>query len=269
MNEHYIIPQGPEELASTENRILQLPSIVLQSSEWLNVMVAAETVLPRREGKRLEAAELNLRALMSRPQMRLFAAILGAAGKRATYATNKRYRISEWTSIVERFAYLSLYVVPPAQLEYSGDLCSLALNEKYTRAAIRLVNVVSEIEPRIVRQLVSRGKIKMWSAELEAILKEKCSDGEDIDAANSSDEPHSPDDYYEWRSASEAIVELAYKFYGWTDENAPDELGRLDHFIKNVERPPDPESPDDGDRAYIRESSESSYWTLERMFEDL
>jgi hypothetical protein len=116
---------------------------------------------------------------------------------------------------------------------------------------------------------VSAQKIGEWSVVLIRRLKKECERGEDIEVQNDGDEPYDPDDYEEWVSESQTLVEITTDFSEWSGWDEPEELLRLRHLIDSVERPPDLDVPGDEVREYSGPSSPSSYWTLERMFEDL
>ena len=268
MEEHYLLPKGIDETKLVEDRILELSSIVLTPAEWLNLLSAAEAVLPRQKGKRVKPADLDLSALRSQPYMVLFAAVLRAVGTERTFKANRRYQLGDWIRIALSFADISLYVVPPARLDYAVDLCQAAMNAKNPMDAILLINVLSEIDIRVVRQLVAAQKIGEWSAVLIGRLEEQCERGDDIQAHN-DDEPYTPDEYEEWLTESQTLVEIASVFYKWSGREEPDDVPRLRHLVEHVDRPPEPYAPEDEDREYSGPSDPSSYWTLERMFEDL
>jgi len=183
MEEHRISPIGSDETTLVEGRILALSRTVMTPADWLNLLSAAEAVLPRRNGKRAKASDLNLIGLRSQPHMVLFAAILQAMGSEETYRTNRRYQLRDWLRITLAFADVSLYVVPPARLRYAVDLCFAAIKAKVPMDSIVLVNALSEVDIRVVRQLVSAQNISQWSAVLAWSLKEKCEAGDGIQAA--------------------------------------------------------------------------------------
>jgi hypothetical protein len=201
--------------------------------------------------------------------MVLFAAILQAMGSEETYRANRRYQLRDWLRITLAFADLSLYVIPPARLNYAVDLCFAAIKAKAPMDSIVLVNALSEVEIGVVRQLVSAQTISQWSAVLAGSLNEKCEAGDEIQAGNDMGEPYDPDDYEHWLTESQTLVKVAVDFCEWSACEEPEELPRLRSLVDRVDRPPDPEVPEDEEREHGRLSSPSSYWTLERMFEDL
>ncbi|MGA2181536.1 MAG: hypothetical protein ABSH47_00775 [Bryobacteraceae bacterium] len=278
MENHSILPQGADEIRLVEERILALSGTVLTVAEWLNLMAAAGTALPRQNGKQKNPSDVDLMALRDKPQMRLFAALLRAIGAEGTYNNNRRYTLLEWARLVERFAELSVYVVPPARLEYAADLCQHAIRAatKTPWESILLMNALSEVDIRVVRQLVSAQVLNEWSEILEGTIKENCEIGEDIEARSDdldlpseSDEPSLRDKYDQWSSESEETIAAATGFYGWSGRQEPADLSQLRELTSRVDRPPYPDTSDEDDREYGRSTSPSSYWTLERMFEDL
>ena len=128
MEDHHILPTNPREITLIEDRILKFSTTVVTVADWTNLMAAGEAVLPRREGRRLPASNLDLVKLSSEPQMHLFGAILRAVGAPDTFRTNRRYSLLEWAGIVRRFSELSLYTLPPAPLGYAVDLCRSAIS---------------------------------------------------------------------------------------------------------------------------------------------
>ena len=200
--------------------------------------------------------------------MILFAAILQAVGSEDTYRTNRRYQLRDWLRITLSFAELSLYVVPPARLDYAVDLCLAGIRAKEPMDSVVLVNALSEVDIRVVRQLVSAQNIGQWSAVVTARLDESCNAGDEIQANNDSD-PNHPDEYEQWLTESQTHVKVASDFFDWSGREEPEALGRLMSLVNSVDRPPDPDRPEDEEQEHGGSSSPSSYWTLERMFEDL
>jgi hypothetical protein len=72
-------------------------------------------------------------------------------------------------------------------------------------------------------------------------------------------------DYDDWYSDADGLVMLAREFYTWAPFPIPDELEKLEALMNSVQPPPEPE-PDYDD---WHSGSGGSYWTIERMFEDL
>src|ERR1039458_9488848 len=140
MEEHLILPKTPEKTKLVADRILALSRTVVTPADWLNLLSAAESVLPRNKGKVPLPSEIDLVALASEPHMMLLATILRAVGSSETYRANRRYRLRDWLRIVVKFANLSMYVVPPAQLNYSVDLCMATLGAKEQMDSIVLLN---------------------------------------------------------------------------------------------------------------------------------
>jgi len=273
MDEHYVLPKGSDETALVERRILALSSSVLTPAEWLNLLSAAETVLPRKDGKRLKPSDIDLVKLGSQPHMVLFRAILKALGSENTHKANRRYQLSDWTKIVSRFADLSMYVVPPSRLDYAVELCSAAISAESMMGGIRLVNALSAVDIRVVRQLVPRQKIKEWLAVLTGRLEDECATGDEIQTYN-DDEPFDPHafsdcpNYEDWLSTSENAIDATTDFCDWSDCEQPEELSQLKRLLNTVDTPTDRSAPEE-DREYVRVASPSAYWSLERMFEDL
>jgi hypothetical protein len=135
--------------------------------------------------------------------------------------------------------------------------------------AISLINAVSDVEPRVVRQLVSAQKIAEWSTAILSKITEKCEFGEGIQYGNDNDEPLPPEDYEEWSTDSSRVVERAAQFYEWSGGEEPEALHNLRHLLDSVERPPDPEDDEPEEPERSSGVSSSDYWTLEKMFEDL
>lgn len=69
-----------------------------------------------------------------------------------------------------------------------------------------------------------------------------------------------------WYADADVLVKLARGFYSWAPFQTPDEIGILDELMNNAVLPPDPDWEDDHDR---HDDSPESYWSIERMFEDL
>jgi hypothetical protein len=263
MGDHSIRPEGPAELDLVEGRILALSAQVVTAADWLSLMAAAETVLPRAGGKRIQARDLDLVGLQNEPKMRLVAAILNSVASENTYKTNRRYSVQDWAQIATQFAELSLYLLPPARLEFAVELCRDAIAEKSPMRAILLANALSEIDIRVLRQSIPIGVIKSWSDELIEELGDKCS-VESID-----EESWQPDEYDEWLKESKRLVSVAGKFYRWCVVKEPDDLIRLSALMTTVERPPEPDVSQDEEQEVSQVPAASSYWTFERMFEDL
>lgn len=269
MGAHGISPRDRDETKLVERKILELSAVVVPPADWLNLLSAAESVLPKRNGKLVRPSDLNLMALRSEDSMILFAAILQAVGAETTYRTNRRYDMQAWVRIALRFADLSLYVVPPARLNYAVELCMAATSSQVNMDSLRLVNALSVVDIGVVRQLVSEQKIGEWSELIVSRLQERCEGGDDIQEHSDREEFYDPDDYEEWLTESRSLLEAARGFFEWSGGDEPDELSRLTYLVDTVEKPPDPDIPPYEERESYRPASPSSFWTLERMFEDL
>jgi len=134
--------------------------------------------------------------------------------------------------------------------------------------SISLINALSEVEPRVVRQLVSTQKMAEWSTLILSSTKEQSESGEAIQYGNDHREPVSPDDYEEWSNESERIVERATQFYEWSGGQEPEALNDLRQLLESVERPADPEDDQAEEPKQPSSVSSSSFWTLEKIFED-
>lgn len=75
-------------------------------------------------------------------------------------------------------------------------------------------------------------------------------------------------DYDAWYEDADTLVRLVHEFYQWAPLKIPDEFVMyLEELVNSVESPPVFEPvPDDDD---WRDGSEETYWTIEKMFEDL
>ena len=269
MEEHYVLPKGTDESKLVEERIRGLSNAVLTAEEWLSLLAAAETLLPHNGRRRVRASDLDLDSLGRKPRMRLFRAVLDAVGAADTYNASRRYVLRDWLAIVRTFSTLSLYVVPPPSLGYAVNLCKSAMDSKETMTSISIISVLSEIDIRVVRQLVSGEKLDEWSVSLGERLSEQRREGEDIQSRDDDVDPYPPDDYDDWLAASERVISIADDFYRWSGRKELDDLGNLKDLIENVDRPSEPEEDEHNESRYVRATSPANYWTLERMFEDL
>ena len=264
MGEHFIRPEGLAEVDLVKSRILMLSAQVVTATDWLSLLAAAETILPRAGSRRIQARDLDLVALRKEPKMRLFAAILDSLGSENTYKTNSRYSVQDWTKIISKFSELSLYLLPPARLDFAVELCRDAVADKFQMGAILLANALSEIDLRVLHQLVPMRTIERWSSALIEELSDKCSVGDSIDQ-----ESWQPDEYDEWLKESNRLVFIAGAFYRWCGVEEPEEMIRLGELMVVVERPVEPDVFLDEDHEVSRIPTASNYWTFERMFEDL
>jgi len=269
VDDHFVRPTNAEESKLVEDRILGLTDAVLTPDEWLGLLSAAETLLPRKRGKLVAASDLDLASLGARPSMSLYRAILLAVGARGTYNANQRYRLSDWVAIARNFSVLSMYVVPPPGLAYAVQLCRAAIAASDVLDSVLVVNILSEIDIRVVRQLVSAKKMEEWSDSLTDRLREKCGEGEDIERSNDDRDSYDPDRYDDWLAGAERLIPIARDFYQWSGLQEPAELRDLGHLTDVVEKPRDPEPDDLDDSEYVRDPGPSNYWTLEKIFEDL
>ncbi len=269
LHDHFVAPQGTEETDILEQRILRLSTSVLTVAEWLALLAAAETLLPRRSRGLVPPVELDLIDLRSRSWMRLFAAVICAVASKETYRSNRRYGLSDWTAIVLKFSKLSMYVVPAASLSYAVELCLTALRSGSAEAAIRCVNALYTVDPRTVSQLVRTPKITEWSEWIQDTLEKLCSQAEEFRAASDAGEPYDADDYDGWREECRDIEEVATAFYGWSRVSESAKLSDLRLLIQITIRPPDRSYGDDDEQIDPGAATPSEYWTLERIFEDL
>ena len=69
-----------------------------------------------------------------------------------------------------------------------------------------------------------------------------------------------------WYADADLLVNLARGFYSWAPFQTPDEIGILEELMINAVFPCEPDWDDDHER---HGDSPASYWTIERMFEDL
>ena len=69
-----------------------------------------------------------------------------------------------------------------------------------------------------------------------------------------------------WYSDAAILVNLARKFYGWAPFQAPHTIAALQELMDDVILPEEPECERDDD---WRGDSTETYWTIERIFEDL
>ncbi len=193
--------------------------------------------------------------------MRLLEAILRAGGAPDTFSTNRRYSLLEWAGIVRRFSELSLYTLPPAPLGYAVVLCGAAINTVQPMQSISLINALSEVEPRVVRQLVSAQKIAEWSTVILSSIREQSESGEAIQYGNDHREPVSPDDYEEWSNESERMIQRATEFYEWSGGEESEALLDLRQLHESVERPPHPDEYEADEPEQSPSFSSSTYWT--------
>jgi hypothetical protein len=261
---HNISTQSPEEFALLIQRIRNLSTAVMTASEWQSILTAAETLLPRRDGKRRSPVELDLSSLNQQPRMQLFDAVLTAFAHEDTYKHNRRYSPNDWTRILESFADLSLYLLPPPILSYGPALCTLAIKEAPTLSAIHLANALGRIDPRVLRQRIRHQDLENWSDAIVEVLRESIGIGEHTKA----DSDATPDDYDDWRSHTRAVLRIADDFYEWAKLDPPEELQDLDRLLSTVQRPEAPEEQEP-DLPTTADERDSAYWTLERIFEDL
>ena len=69
-----------------------------------------------------------------------------------------------------------------------------------------------------------------------------------------------------WYTDAFTLVELARGFYRWTTFQTPNTIATLEGLMNVVILPTEPDGePDDN----WRDDSKETYWTIERMFEDL
>ncbi len=261
---HHIAAQTIEERALVAERIKGLSKTVMTAWEWHTLLTAAETLLPRRDGKRLNPVELDLAALGNQPRMQLFAGILHALAHEDTYQHNRRYATTDWTRILESFDDLSLYLLPPPTLSYGPALCALAMKDAPLLSSIRLANALSRMDIRVLHQRIRHQHLEDWNDAIVEVLRESIGVGEHI----RTDDDVTPDEYDDWRSQTKGVTKIADDFYEWSKHDRPDDLEELEQLISIVERP-EPPDEDEPDIPSTAEERDPSYWTLERIFEDL
>lgn len=268
VEDHSIYPETEPEIRMLLDRLAGLAGRVVGVQEWRSLFSACRRLLPRSERVAIEPFRLDLRRFSGRPQAQVLSTTLTAFASYQTYASNRRYHVQDWFSLIRDYYSLTAYLLPPRGLEFAHDFLQSA-RKADDDVFIRSASIIAGNEPLVLRQVVSSSDLGRWNESLTKRINEAVETGREYEGLVEEGEL-SQDDFDDWYSKAEDLVEVAKQFYTAFNYRWPDALANLSSLMESVERPPDSRSDDDD--SFGRDSAshrEIEYWTVTRMFEDL
>jgi hypothetical protein len=205
----------------------------------------------------LEPAELDLQSFGRTHKGQIIRAVLEGFSSRHTIETGRRFSARQWTQILTLFYRLAGYLSPPIYPSYTNELLG---EPDDPEESIRLVNLVYDAEPLVVKQKITLTKLNDWTNGLQAQAQELTNEGDRFEMRDD------PDEYDDWESRSRRFLATAAGFARWSHADPVEEVTALRGRLEEVRRPYERE-PEDHDVEALPASGH--YWTLQRLFEDL
>jgi hypothetical protein len=275
--QHAVVPVTDEEFDVFLKRLEDVSQEVLKLRDWELLLSAAERLIPSKPPtssngqlqaiwrnigipspvELIDPVDLDLNAFASQSKGRIIRAILEGFALRRTFDNNQRYSESDWFRLLTKFYRLTAYLAPPVYPTFTGELCQIVSD---SMDAVRLVNEISTSEPIVVKQTVSKTRRNEWRDTIESDASELAHTGRQFD--NSDD----PDEFDQWESNVDELIDTAQGFLKWTGFDEIGSLAEITKVRESAERPREHE-PEDGH--YEQRQVSGPYWTIERMFEDL
>lgn len=250
-------------------RLGELQGRVLRPQDWQSLLSAARLLLPRLpDGKLLQPAEANLVANSKSPTGKTLSSLVNAFSSLQTYLANRRYSLHTWMGLLRDFYILSEYLIPVPRLQYGSEVLRDARKQGETYFW-QIASVIEPNEPIYVRQAVKDTDIELWSKSSIKRLKALCSKGERLLELVENDEPVDRDEYEIWEDSSREAISAATEFFRAFRRPRPAAIDRLRTLVREIPPPVDEDEVDKSNDDDAIPFEGSSYWTVDRIFEDL
>jgi len=274
---HTLIIRDEEELDLLCGRIRNVITDTIPANDQSQLLNSAVTLLPRKNKKIINAADVDLGRFLKSPSGKVIDALLQALANENTYRNNLTYKLSNWMDILEKFYQLAPYIVPVPHLSYITSL-ALQMRETDILDGLRFIYLLSVNEPIVFKQVFSQKLAQQWNKSLITKLDEYSGEGEYLDNISTGDkydyeEKYSA--YVNWKEKAEDLLELATIFYSFSQIQQPDEFSAFEDLLENISPPQQPEEEEEEEEEedttykYKTDKSDKEYWTIERLFEDL
>jgi hypothetical protein len=178
--EHTLWPQNDEEIELFLGRIEEVTRYSLSKNEWLSLLNAADTLVPRERGRRqtrkgwwtvgsykTELAGERLAAFSASREGRVLAAITHAFGKREARKNNQRLSIDEWFVLLEAYYECAPFCLPFARPEFLVEIVGMGVAQS-AEQAVKWVSLVAPYEPRVVKQILDPRALLELEAHISA-----------------------------------------------------------------------------------------------------
>jgi hypothetical protein len=276
--QHVILPNNQEEFGMFINRLREVSCDVLTPADWKLLLNSSERLIPHktspvgiatvnnyyseflpveRSMQEVEPADLDLKSFGATRKGQIIRAVLEGFSSTHTIENGRRFRTPEWVQILTLFYRLAGYVSPPLYPTFTNELFGEMDDPE---ESIRLVNVVHDAEPVVVKQKITSAQLNDWTHDLEALAAGLTQEGSNFDVGDD------PDEYDLWEFRARRFLGTAQAFASWSPAGSVNGLAALESVLEEGRRPPE-RDPDDYREEELPVSGD--YWTLQRLFEDL
>ncbi len=266
-SEHAIVLHEAEELGLLHGRIEALGRQPLQPGTWRRLLYSARSLLPKDESLRVPMpGSVDLVRLMASPQGQLLRATL-VAFSTSIHASGASWLFSSAPAVLDLFYSLASYTSPvvrppyPSQAELQQRLAASAPLE-----ALLVVATLQQWDGVVADQFVHGQLLSNLDQRALQEIRDLLDEGQVLmDARREMDYSSYDDAYATWTSRAEDFLSQRDKLASAASLGLTDALTELDSMYGRIEPPGDPDVPDPSDWT----DTDSDYWTIERIFEDL
>ena len=267
MTEHGISPASKEEIEALLDRLIGLRDTFVTADGWRSLFSSAELLIPRSNGNLITAADLDLPEFGRTISGKVIAALTSSFATASTFLLASKMALRVRADFMDHFYGLAPYVLPTPSLPYLYELF-IEIRQATYEDGLYTTSKLGRYAPIVVKQIVPPVRIAMWCSELRAGVEELVNKGRELEAVyEDGPETLDPDEYSDWHSSSEDLIATANQFYSASEHEFPDNVKTLESLVDSVPCPPEDNEPEE--EYYKERESDSEYWTIERMFEDL
>jgi hypothetical protein len=290
--EHSLVPSDDTELGLFLERIKAVGQSSLHADSWREMLSATRTLIPRAKstapsrghssklldafdfvaGPTIPPSEVDLTEFAKTVGGRTLNSVAAVFSSMESFEINGAYSLGDWIILLPLFFDLSVYSIPIKRLAFSSALlkrCLNSLQKSKVERVLILLDAIREADPLLFQQHVSAKTLQSIASLLESRIDDLIATGENFGVPEEGEEYEPPDRfaYEDWQSQIAETVDGAQILVKVTGSDGVEGLSRLEYLQGAVGTPYDAEE----DTYYGDESwrSESSYWTIDRMFGDL
>jgi hypothetical protein len=212
---HVLSLKSEGEVSVLIQRLAEVSSGILPPNDWHAILSATDLLLPRKSS---EIGRINKTASIVRPQGslqtiptttthlprhtsskekippsgvkdlshfresrqgKIVVAVLSAFGSSATFERNQRYDLVEWTTLLEKYYELAIYIVPCPHIEFLPRLLEVAAGAE-PEDGIAFATLVQRFAPVIVTQTLSEKLLASWDTYIRGKLESLIRTGQDF-----------------------------------------------------------------------------------------
>lgn len=208
-DDHILTPKSEEEISILVERLTEVSSGILTSSDWHAIFSAADLLLPRKSSEieridkktssippkgslqtiptatkdlppldsskeKIPPSQVeDLSCFKESQQGKIVGTVLSAFACSETFERNQRYQLTEWTILLGKYYELAIYILSYPRIEFLPRLLKLATSAE-PQDGIALATLVQRFDPVIITQALSRQLLASWDTyiknELEILI---------------------------------------------------------------------------------------------------